>query len=252
MKLYEINIFNPRTIIINPKIPVHKTYLDKYHIKDLNFNDNFRLKIGDDIPVDMKISNGTYKTYYKCNYIYKEDHWKIRINEFEENDASVYILPLLGLQKDNLLPQSNFINCYIQHYEYKHNLGDYIYLMYRYIPVPYYAKFITALQKQEDCVFYQKDKDKRFDCFGFKTKEKFKEDINLILKGKFSHISEEAKGLILSFHSQTNPETPLSQILYKGVLRRNELEEALGLTLPEDVDYGEMPKISDNTWFNQK
>jgi len=245
---FKLEVLNAKTIIIEPNIPFSKEWIDKFHLRKVNFSIDNKIEIGDKIDLDYNTSDNIYKSYYKVNFMYKEDKSKIRINEFEDTMSSIYITPLLGLKKEHLLLDTNFINTYIEHYNFKHNLGEYIYLIYRYIPIGYYAKFIEILQKQKGCINYLKDSDKRFDCFVFKTDEKFINDVKLLLKGKYSKISEEAKKLILNFHNQTNPETPLAQILYKGNLRRNELEETFGCIMPDNIDFAEKCNLNEETW----
>lgn len=246
---FKIEILNAKTIIIEPKVPFNKECIDKFHLKKVEFSIDNKIEIGDKIDLEYNNSETTYKSYYKVNFMYKENKTKIRINEFEDTMSSTYILPLLGLKKEYLLLDINFINAYIEHSNFKHNLGEYIYLIYRYIPIPYYAKFIEILQKQKGCLSYLRDLDKRFDCFVFKTDEKFINDVKLLLKGKYSKISEDAKKLILNFHNQTNPETPLAQILYKGNLRRNELESTFGCVIPDNIDFAEKCNLNEEKWI---
>lgn len=248
-KYYTTKVIGPRTLLLAPKAPNNTVKIDRFRIESINFTNNVSVKVGDNVQVDI---NNTYNSYYKCNYIYKENSSYYRINEFEENDSSVYILPLLEIQNNELLLDKVFINAYIAHYDFQNNLGEYVYLMYRYLNIGYYARFTKALQELDNCTFYQKDKDKRFDCFIFKIKESYIEDIKLIMKGKFSSISDKAKTLILRFNNQTNPDTPLYQILYKGELRRNELETMLGVTMPNGIDYASIPNIEDETWSYSK
>jgi len=245
-KHFEVAAKNGKTLILTPKVPISKEWLDKYHLKEIHFSDSVSLKLGDKVPINFQSLPNEFKTYYKANFIYKEDKIKIRINEFEDNISSVYILPLLGIQKEHLLINYNFINCYVNHYNYKHKLGEYLYIIYRYTPIPYYSKFVSNLATASnyiDC--NSEDKDKRFDCFVFKTNEIFIDDIKLILKGKYSNISEKAKKLILTFHNQLKSDQPLNQILYKGELRKNELESIFGCSIPKDIDYAEKSNFWD-------
>jgi len=246
---FNIELLNAKTIIIEPTSPFNKEWLDKFHLKKVEFSIDNKIEIGDKIDLTFTNTVSPYSSYYRVNYIYKEDKFKLRINEFEDNMSSTYILPLLGIKKEHLLIRTNFINCYVKHFDFNHILGEYVYLIYRYIPINYYAKFIEILQKQKGCISYLKDQDKRFDCFVFKTNEEFINDVKLLLKGKYSKISDKAKKLILNFHNQTNPETPLSQILYKGTLRRNELEESFGCVMPDNIDFAEKCNIeNEETW----
>lgn len=246
-KFFDTEILNAKTILINPKFPVQKKWKDKYHLNKVII-DEININIGDKIYASFN----EYETYYKSNFIYKEDNLRIRINEFESNISSSYILPFIGIKKkEYLLMNLNFINCYVSHYNYKHDIGEYVYLIYRYSPISYYSKFTSILQKQKGCINYIRDeRDKRFDCFIFKIDDKFVKDISLILKGKFSSISDESKKIILNFNNQLKPEDPINQILYKGTLRKNELEEYFGCEMPNNIDYAEIPNINKEIWNN--
>jgi hypothetical protein len=249
--LFDIDIINAKTLIITPKVPIYRKYGDTYHLKEVIFQNDFSIKCGDRIEVNYtnNLLDKVYTSYFNSNFIYKEDDIKIRINEFEANTSSSYILPMININKDYLLTRSSFINCYIQHYDYKHDIGDYLYLMYRYIPVNFYARFVELISKKDDFLNHVKDKkDPRFDCFIFKLDEKYKKDINYIMNGNYSKIQESTKKLILNFHNITNEDNSIYQILYKGHLRRNELEEYFGCKMPEDIDYAEKPKMEEEIW----
>lgn len=249
---FDISILNSKTLILNPKTPTFKSWLDKFHLKKVDFNSSFSLNIGDKVYIKYTNTMTPYETYYVNNHMYKEDKLRYRINEFEENVSSVYVLPLIGLKKEHLLMEHNFINCYAYHYNFKHKDGEYVYLIYRYLPITYYSKFIEAVQKQKHCIHYAKEQDQRFDCFIFKIEDKFINDAKLIMSGKFSKITDEAKKIILYFHNQTNPESPLSQVLYKGDLRRNELEMFFGCIMPDNIDFAEKPNKNEETWKMMK
>lgn len=249
--LFEISIINAKTLIITPKTPITRKYKDTYHLKEVIFQNDFSIKPGDKIEVDYtnNLLDKVYTTYFNANFIYKEDDVRIRINEFESNTSSSYILPMINIDKDYLLTRSNLINCYIQHYDYKHEIGSYLYLIYRYIPVNFYARFVEIMTKKVGFLNHVKDKiDPRFDCFIFKLDEKFKKDIEYIIDGKYSKIKEDTKKLILRFHGIINEDNSIYQILYKGHLRRNELEEYFGCKLPDDIDYAEKPKQEEEIW----
>lgn len=246
----KIEILNAKSIIITPSTPIHKEWLDKYHLKKIKFSTEVEIQLGD--KISLEYPGASYETYYVTNFIYKEDKTRFRINEFEDNVSSTYILPLIKIKKEHLLIETTFINCYLQHYKFQHNIGEYVYLIYRYLPLPFYAKFIEILQKQNGCISYFREVDKRFDCFVFKIDESKIKDIKLILKGKYSKISDESKQLILKFHNQTNPEAPINQILYKGNLRRNELIEYFKCSSSDldNVDFDNVPKLEEESWLN--
>lgn len=241
----KIKILNPKSLTIEFKMPIKKEYLDKFHLSKIQYDEKNEIKIGDKINVSFNLPTSQYSTYFIANYMYKEDINKIRINEFESNVSSTYILPLLGFSKNQLLIDYNLINVYAKHHSFDYEIGKYVYLVYRYMPISYYEKFVNALSNREDCLIRRKEG--RFDIFVFKV-NKHTEDIKKILDGKYSSITKEAKDKILKFHNQAKPETPLYQILYKGNLRKNELEQYLGTIIPEDIDLAEKPNMEEETW----
>lgn len=245
--IFNVEVLNARSIMFHAKTPLTKEWKDKKHIKKIELSNSTIFNLGD--KIDVKINtNPEYNTYYTIKYIYKEDSQTVLINEFELNASSTYVLPLLNLKPDYLLLEENFINCYVKHYDFKSTLGEVVFLIYRYLPIKYYSQFVEAMKKQKGFSFYQKEVDNRFDCFMFKMPEQITHDIQQIMAGKFSSISEESKKKILFFHRQTNSDSPLYQILYKGELRRIELETALACYLPENLDYADKPDINKEEW----
>jgi hypothetical protein len=250
-KLFNLNVIDAKSIYIEPTIPITKERIDKFHIGKIKFGDSKVINVGDKIDLTFASTITPYSTYYQANYIYK-DNKGFRINEFETTKSSTYLLPLLGISKNMLLLETNFINCYISHFDYDNDLGDYLYLIYRYFPISYYSKFTKFLREQKGFLKYVKDWDKRLDCFIFSLDKETIKDVKLLIDGKYSKITEKSKKLILNFHNQNKTDEPLNQILYKGELRRNYLESAFGCKMPDNIDYDNKFDIDKESWKKQK
>jgi hypothetical protein len=250
-KTYNTKVINPKSLLIQSTLPIEKNYINKYNIDKIKIDDK-SIKLGDKVKVCFSLKGRHYNTYYVVNYMYKEDSNTIKVNEFENNISTTYLLPLLEINSNYLLINENFIGAYVKHHEHNYKLGNYLYIIYRFMPFEYYSKFANIMSNRENCLLYKKDKDKRFDIFIFELDKKYHKDSNLILDGKFSKISEDSKDRILHFHNQVNEESPLHQILYRGKLRRNELMEILDMDIPEDYELTEKPNIINETWNYSK
>lgn len=243
---FEVKHIDSRVVELKLKGPHHKEYVDNT-LYSIEFNKNNVIKLGDTIEVTIKYMTQEYSTKYVINY-FEQFKSILMAHEFKVNLSTTYVMPLLGFNKDDMFINTNLINCYTSHYDYNHSPGEYLYLIYRYTPTNYYSLFKEAMQKQENFSIYVKDKDERFDCFVFKADLKLVEDVKLLMKGKYSHISKKAKEMIISYHKSNNPENRLNQILHRGHLRIKELEEQLGCKLPKNIDLEEMPNPLNEEW----
>ncbi|MCP4255002.1 MAG: hypothetical protein GY775_16670 [Candidatus Scalindua sp.] len=236
-------------LIINSPIQRNKIEDNLFSI-DINTEKN--IKLGDKMPVNIKGSDFNYDTFYYVNKFEELDSKNFKIREFESNLSSTYLLPLLDLKRDTVILKQNFINCYLRHYNYKHETGEYLYLIYRWLPAKYYAEFVSLMSKLQGFNSYVKDKDKRFDVFVFKVNTNKVRDIKLILEGKYSKISETSKKLILLFHLHINSSDYLWKVLNKCNSLREQIGKDLNCKIPEDVDLEEKMKIIEETWSYSK
>jgi hypothetical protein len=250
MELYKKKVIDAKTVEIELKAPYSKNYLDG-NLTGIIFNKNNKISIGDTISTEIETVTRKYQSIYKVNYLemYKN---MLFIHEFKSNMSTKYILPLLGFNKDQMLIGLGLINCYLGHYNYKHDPGEYIYLIYKHSPTKFYQIFSDAIKKQRNFSYMEKDKDNRFDCFVFKTNPLFVEDVNILLTGKYSKISEDAKTKILKYHGSLHQDNELNQILYKGELRKTQLEKTLNCKIPDNIDYDEMPLLVNEVWNYSK
>lgn len=220
---------NERLIILNPIHSDFENKDEKGNIIELNYNNNYKVQLDKVITLKEK-----YK--YKISSIIRDDrgfagpgyylytHKKI-------TKSTVFIMPFLGGIKSNYRYDNEFINCFIGTEEE----GDYgcsIYLLYRYSGNLDFAKFESSLIQHE--LFEEViEVDKCQSLYRFKIPEDKKEDINKLIDGKYSTISNDSKERLLKFNNAIK-NGPLEQILYKSEDRRLLLEREYECNIPID------------------
>ena len=172
-----------------------------------------------------------YNTYYIANIFYINKRNAL-IKEFEENDTTLFILPLLDLPSKLLLLQSNFINGYLQVKGEYNEIGDCVHLVYRYMPFIQYSKLIDILKKQKGFISIIKSKDRRFDILKFEIKNNYKQYVIQLINGDYSKLPEFIKNKIIKFKNRKKQD-----IIYQTLFNSEDLREKLAKEL--------MVKISD-------
>ena len=237
--------FNARKLRLKTDCLIKKDE-ESIELFDIVLDGKLEYSKGDKVYVVLTSEANEYKTYYVINRIFYLDEYSIEISEFNITDSTIFILPLLGLAKEQILYNTIFINAYIQSTDFDNKVGEVCHLVYRYLPFKFYTEFKEFLCKQANFSSYKKDYiDNRFDRFTFLIPKKFIEDIKLILDNKHNEISEEAKTLICDFHSFNN-----SNELYTVINNNSPLKEKLiidyGENLPEDIKT--ITKIEKEIW----
>jgi len=195
----------------------------------LNFDNEFEIKNGEAITIKRQ--------RYMVNSISKimstdEKHIiGYHLNIANLNKSSMFIMPFLGYDRKYFKWQTDFVNCFIET-----ELDDTpsIYLWYKYIPTVEMEHLENKLSRHPD-FDSQKDVDQYHVLYRFNIPKKYLNDYNLILKGKYSYISEVAKERILNFHFSSK-DRPLGNILYRDPKRRERMEKDLNVKIPEDLD----------------
>jgi hypothetical protein len=196
----------------------------------LNYEDEFSVKVKDIMPIK--------RHQYKIQKITKvEDQNQLQgpgyyLTIAELNKSSMFIIPLLGYNRNYFRWVTDFMNCFIGTEE--NGCLDTIYLWYKYTASIDMEEFENNLMSHPNYI-KQKDVDKYHVLYEFSVPEKFMGDYQLILEGKYSYISEAAKERILEFHSSSK-ERPLGKILYRDPIRKEKMEKELGVTIPEGLD----------------
>jgi len=248
---YNTRFKNARSIIIRTpySFTVDKEddrYLDARRVI-INSDEEIKLKDKINIEIQNNLEK-PFKTFYRANFIYPVSN-EIQINEFEENDSSIFLLPLLELDKRLIILKSNFINAYIKSVNYPNDiLGDFLYIVYRYMPFSFYSNLIRIIKENKKFVTIDKSKDGRFDILKYRIPANFKKDVRLIMNGKYIELSKLAKQKIILFGNRKKDD-----LIYQTLNNGNELRHLLAKELDvriEDLPLNlrEAPNIKKETW----
>jgi len=215
---------NPRVIKVRPVDPQYEIIDEDGKLVGLNYNGGYFISQGTILTIG--------KQKYKINNIVKN---KTSPDEGYElytfrkiTTTANFLMPLLGGTRSTFRWNQEFVNAFIVDKE-SHD-GTEISLLYRFNGNIAYSDFEESLKQRTDFVRIE-DPDKFTVLYTFKLPEDYKEDIELIMKGKYSEITEIAKNKILKFHSSTK-EKPIGQILYKCILRKAVMEKELKGKIP--------------------
>jgi len=248
-KIYKASYSTATTIILHSDyfIEIFKNSPDLSLTKVL-IDGKVEIKIGDELAVTLQNDKDRpYETYYIANKMYP-DGKRIMINEFEENNTTLFVLPLLGISAKLLLLSSNFINGYIATENHYNEIGDCVYIVYRYMPFLQYTNLLTILKTQKNYVCVEKSIDGRFDVVRFDIPKAFKPVVQKIIEGKYSKIPEYAKNIIVRFKNRKRDD-----IIYQTIFNSEGLREKLADTLEVRMvdlpkELREKPKLKLETW----
>ena len=123
--LYQTSFAGARSITLQSPYTITTTPVpdSQYALSSITMDDKKTIWFGDKVEIDVVFKEqDIFPTYYIANYMYKAQTREVQINEFEENDSSIFVLPSLTLPKHTVVYNSNFINAYLSHYNYKSNI----------------------------------------------------------------------------------------------------------------------------------
>lgn len=173
---------------------------------------------------------------YKINKIIKEitedNKSQYRLINYELSKTSQFILPLLGLSRKELEVDTILCNAFIGYRN--RDYGKYLYLLYRCDDEDLFNKVEDILLDLELKITTEYS-DESFCLLRLEFPKRFNVDIQIIIQGKYSKISEKAKFCILEYY-KAKKNSSVYQILYKTKDRKYMLEEVIGDILPEDAE----------------
>lgn len=240
-----ITIQNNRTVSISPLNIGYEIRDSNNKLIGLNCGGDLVIKIGEVFRIDKKA--------FKILFIEKEESidkggpaYLLKTHK-SITKTSMYIMPFLGFDRSYFRWQQEFVNAFIGT-EKDNDYGSFIYLVYRFNGSIGYADLESKLENHP-CYLGHGDPDKYHVIFKFDLPKEYLEDINKILKGKYSTITPKSKEKILYFHS-SNKERPLGQILYKSEKRREELEKKLRHAVPKGQELLDIFYVGEEIYKN--
>lgn len=149
---------------------------------------------------------------------------QLKIDKSKWNKSVYFILPMIDINSN----YRHLINSY---------LGDSKY------PTDNFNKILVELKYKDNTILNNIHLENNYETedgtyiYVFNIPEKYNEDYQLFLKGKYSLFSEKYKKKILSFVIKKPIQTSyVYKILYKTSDLKFELEESIGQELPDDAE----------------
>lgn len=153
--------------------------------------ENEIISVGDKVPVSL--SNGTYHTFYKANYINAYDS-DIVVQEFIRNDTCDFLVHTIS---DDDEYQANYkFETYLCNSFISRDFSS-IYLVYRWFPSNSFELLDKFLRKNTS--FTNMQKINRFNIYEFSFPHIYKKDIERFITGKFTSFSVKFQDSLFRF-----------------------------------------------------
>ena len=231
-----------RRVKLTPAFKGAEVYKDGVLI-GLNFDDEYIVNVGETLPIKRQ--------RYKVKEITKmssteSKHIGYNLIIARLNKSSMFLFPLLNYSRSYYRWNTDFINCFYKTEDNKEDVA--LYLWYKYNASIEMEEFESKIKKHPQYV-ETIDVDQYHVLYKFAVPAKYCEDFDLLVKGKYSYISEIAKERILDFHSASKT-SPLSKILNRDSSRREKMERELGIVIPKTADLHDPMYEKDECYFN--
>tara|TARA_R100000951_G_scaffold94695_3_gene83522 strand:+ start:61 stop:798 length:738 start_codon:yes stop_codon:yes gene_type:complete len=182
------------------------------------------------------------KMPFKINTIQKTSENSCLLKVAPRTKASLFIMPMLGGNKDLYFHDSLFINAFIG----TDKEDSCIALLYRFSGTPLFLKFEQALKKFR-CYRDVVDPSPHHVMFIFNIPDNYIEDYDKFILGKFSELSPQLKEAILKFYN-ADLHSSLGQILFKSEKRRLRLSQNLGVKIPKHMELFDVPNLDEEVY----
>lgn len=196
----------------------------------VSFEDSKWISLGDKLTVRIGLVDSVYEV--KMIIIEKKQQNVILFSSLP-NKTSAFLLPLLNKTKTQLKYDTYFVNAFLSE-DHKH-----ICLLYRFTGTKHYKEFEDSMLKEKLCVRHI-DYDSYHVMYLFRIPDKFKEDVEHFLIGKYSLFSNTLKSLIFRFYGSST-ETIIFQVIHKSPQLRQIIENDLHVRLNEDMELASIP-----------
>jgi ssDNA-binding Zn-finger/Zn-ribbon topoisomerase 1 len=151
-----------------------------------------------------------------------------------------YILPLMAHFID--LRKRNLVNTFIGCSDYP-ELDNHIFLLYKFHGTKEYILYEEELEN--NTLFEKKfDPDKEHVMFAFKVPEDYQDVYNQFKAGKYSELPEDYKIQIFKYHNILSADHKVAKVLFKHPDLREELEERIGVEIPENMEVSSIPDMN--------
>jgi len=225
--------------IVSPKVHIKLSQKDNQIVK-ITFDDEYIINVGDHIL--LNVENKDYKFY--VNYIMFENN-AIYLLEALINDTTTYIYPLLGHKYTDIV-YYHLINAYLR-INLEENIDNkYIYIVFKYIDSKSFQEIEQFFKNIKEFVKVI-EPNYSYTIYKLKIPEEFQNDVDLIIEGKYSQISDKAKQRIINVN-ELSKSSFITKILYKDEKLKKEIEKVLDVKIPEHLDLYNKMEITNETF----
>ncbi len=197
------------------------------------------------INVGQKISIGTPPIVYKANHITKigpENNSHVEIRMAYRTKASVFITPMIFDNRSNMFFSRLLLNCFIATESDKECIA----VLYRFSGTKDFLQFESEVEAHPNYLRTE-ETSKVTTMYIFSIPDKWKEDYDKFLSGKYSAMSPAYKVKLLSFHMEGEGST-LHSILTRDPERQKVLSEQLGVKLYNHEEVMSSPTLEKETY----
>lgn len=218
-----------------------KEIKNKREIDTIIYDEEFTITIGDELNFKINDINSNFKIKKIIKNTLKGRYYLLCD---EDNFTNYFIFPLIvdnAKQNSDWFNLAEFtINSYLSE-----NLNS-IYVIARYFNTDRFKNWETKIKSNEN-YFKFFDPSPNTVGYEFKIPEIFIPDLELFLDGKYSQMSDLAKNRITKFHNASKKGN-LYGILHKTIERKKQLEEMLGIKLPDNIDLHSKPNLENEIY----
>lgn len=206
------------------------------------------ISIGDNYCCNVSSSTDSHKINYKVNTITINSEDKRVVNLFEgiPNNTSLFALPMIIDDKKEsgyIIGNTGYlINAFID-CDFEKSTSSYsIFVLLKFMQSGRF-KIQEKIYASNENFIRAIDVDKNHVLYEFLIPEKFHDDFDLLLEGKYSKLSNKAANQILTFHGDDIE----GRIIYKAINKDPKFKQALADDFMMDVeDIGELYKAFDH------
>ena len=200
---------------------------------------------GISIGVGQKISVGVPPVVYKANHITKigpENNNYVEVRMAYRTKASVFVVPMIFDNRSNMFFSRLMLNCFIATESDKECIA----ILYRFSGTKDFLQFESEIERHPNYLRTE-ETSKVTTMYIFSIPDKWKEDYDKFLIGKYSAFSPAYKVKLLNFHMEGEG-SALHSILTRDPERQRDLSEKLGVKLHPHEEVMSSPTIEKETY----
>lgn len=206
-----------------------------------------------DAPIASEGSNFTFlvskgkKITYPISAISLSTPHAATLSTERRNMTSMFLLPAVELEQASIGYDTYLINAYCpvskaQSSPFGYTYNNQLDLVYRYFPLDAYRELEKRLLEHPNFLKIRDSRDKVI--ISMNVPEKFHADIQTLIKGRYSKLSNELKSRILRFHG-VGRGSNLYSILHREESFRQKMSKDLGFDISPEAELYDIPVLQE-------